>query len=225
MGADGQLAALVLADGRLPVGGHAQSGGLEPGLAAGLAPQQIPDYIRGRLRTVGLVEAATAVLARRAAAAPDAVASLSRIGDAYLARTPSAPLRIVSEQVGRGMARLARVLWADAGPVAALHELAAPPRPVALGILAALGGLDDAQTARTSLYDDAQTVASAATKLVPIDPVEPVRWLLTCGATLEEMVERAVAVTGPDDLPASAAPQAEQWSLDHAARERRIFHA
>lgn len=147
------------------------------------------------------------------------------LADAYAARTPSAPLRAVSVQVGRGLARLARVLWGDAAPVLALHELAEPPRPVALGVVAALGGLDAAQTARISLYDDAQTVASAATKLIPIDPTEPVRWLLASTDTIEQMVERAVASTGTENLPATNAPQAEQWSLDHAARERRIFHA
>ena len=47
---------MLLADGRLPTGGHAHSSGLEPALAGGLLQSQVPDFIRGRLETVGLVE-------------------------------------------------------------------------------------------------------------------------------------------------------------------------
>jgi urease accessory protein len=56
--------ALLLADGRLPVGAHTQSAGIEPAFQAGMWLEQVPDYLAVRLRTVTEVEAATAVVAR-----------------------------------------------------------------------------------------------------------------------------------------------------------------
>ena len=53
--------ALLLADGRLPVGAHTQSAGVEPALVAGMRLDQGPEYARARLRTVTEVEAAAAV--------------------------------------------------------------------------------------------------------------------------------------------------------------------
>ncbi|MDJ0106228.1 urease accessory protein, partial [Rhodococcus erythropolis] len=63
--ASAEIASMLLADGRLPTGGHAHSSGLEPALAGGLLQSQVPDFIRGRLETVGLVEAAATVVTRR----------------------------------------------------------------------------------------------------------------------------------------------------------------
>ncbi|MFE6977070.1 urease accessory protein UreF [Streptomyces sp. NPDC057682] len=219
------LAALVLADGRLPTGGHAQSAGLEPALAAGLAPGLIPDFLAARLDTVASVDAACTVLARRAALSDTLGPALARITQEYEARTPSPPMRAASILLGRGMVRLAERLWPDRAPVKALRALSRPPRPVALGVVCALTGLDDIQSARVCLYEDAQTVASAAPKLLPVDPLEPVQWVLAAADAIERAAVRAVGVNGPEDIPATAAPLMELWSLDHAERERRIFHA
>ena len=60
------LGTLLLADARLPVGGHTYSAGLEPALLDGLPVERIPAYIEARMRTVGLAEAAASVLAYRA---------------------------------------------------------------------------------------------------------------------------------------------------------------
>ncbi|MGY0499211.1 urease accessory protein UreF [Nocardia sp. FBN12] len=218
------MAGLLLADGRLPTGGHAHSAGLEPALRAGLAPAEIPRYLRARLHTVGRVEAATAVLARRAAVGEITV-DLAQLQAAYDARTSSAALRAASAQLGRGLSRLALRLWPDAPPIGALAAMAAPCRPVALGVVAAVAGLDDIQTARTALYDDLQTAACAAPKLIPIDPIEPVRWVLDLGEAVERVGALAVTVTGTADLPVLTAPLVEQWSLEHSHRQRRIFHA
>jgi urease accessory protein len=59
------VAALVLGDSRFPAGGHAHSGGIEPAVTAGtvrnLASLEL--FLRGRLRTAGLVAAALAAAA------------------------------------------------------------------------------------------------------------------------------------------------------------------
>ena len=59
-----EFAAMMLADGRLPVGAHTQSAGLEPALLGGLDPADVPDLVATRLATVVAVEAGTAVVAR-----------------------------------------------------------------------------------------------------------------------------------------------------------------
>ena len=220
----GSFGALLLTDARLPIGGHAYSAGLEPALAAGLPPASIPDYIRARAQTVAVVEAAAAVLAHRSVCA--ARFRLAEVHDALAARTPSEPLREVAGMHGRGLVRLARRLWPGH---AAVEELAAidraPMRPVALGTVAAIMEVDEAALARSSFYDDAQTVASATLKLAPVDPVDPVAWVLAIEPMIDALVEQALAVDSPNDLPALTAPEVEQWSLDHADRARRIFVA
>lgn len=219
-----ELGALLLADARLPTGGHAHSAGLEPALEAGLASALVPQYLTARLRTVGLVESAATVLAHRASRADPS--RLSSVHEALLARTPSAPLRTASGLLGRGLFRLA-ARWAPEHPgVAALAALGrAPMRPVALGVVSAVLDMDESQAARASLYDDAQTVAAAALKLLPVDPAEATGWVLAAAPAIEEMVAQAVTVQDTSQMPALTAPQIEQWSLDHDTRTRRIFVA
>ncbi|MFB7888817.1 urease accessory UreF family protein [Cellulosimicrobium cellulans] len=144
-----ELMLALLADARLPTGGHTQSAGLEPALRAGMPAPRVPDYVRARLATVTRVEAATAVVARHVALAagpgpdgagsapadhapsagvPDGVASAARdLADTWLAwaaRTPSPALRETSQRLGRGYLRLLRRLWAGHPAVAALDEAA-----------------------------------------------------------------------------------------------------
>lgn len=222
MGSD--LGTMLLADARLPTGGYAHSAGLEPALEAGLDKAAVPEYVRARLRSVALVDAAAAVLALRAAGAQRV--RLDEIHDALLARTPTEPMRAASALLGRGLVRLAVRMWPDHPAVAALEAIGpGPQRPVALGVVAAAMGLDESRVARICLYEDAQTVAAAALKLLPVDPVDTARWVWESAAVIDESVEVATAVTGPADLPAVTAPLAEQWALQHANRTRRIFVA
>ncbi|MPV49695.1 MULTISPECIES: urease accessory protein UreF [unclassified Pseudactinotalea] len=219
----GTLGALLLTDGRLPSGGYAYSGGLEPALGAGLAPADIPAYIRARARTVALVEASAAVLAQRSAL--DAPDRLARVHEALLARTPSEPLREISGFLGRGLLRMARRLWPDHPGVIALRGIDTPLRPIALGAVAAAMGMSAEALARASFYDDIQTVTSATLKLAPIDPVDTVGWLIDLEPLIEALIAQVLAIDTVTDLPALTAPSAEQWSLDHAGKTRRIFRA
>lgn len=219
------LGAMLLADARLPTGSHAHSAGLEPALAAGLDPTDVPEYIGARLRTVGVVEASAAVLTLRLAQRdPRAVPAVQ---EALAVRMPAAPTRAASELLGRGLQRLADRLWPDHPAVRALGSLTGPPlRPVSLGVVATAIGLREDQVARASLYDDVQTVTAAALKLLPVDPTDATAWLLAAAPTLEEGVARAVDVPDdPAELPALTAPLVEQYALDHTDRTRRIFVA
>jgi len=81
---------MLLADGRLPTGAHTQSAGVEPALAHGMRLDQLPDYLRVRLRTVTEVEAAAAVVARQrwlATSTTEAILPLTHGGNASIVGT------------------------------------------------------------------------------------------------------------------------------------------
>src|SRR5450432_3392578 len=120
---------LLLADSRLPAGGHAHSGGLEAAIAAGAVtgsdrlggldgaagPDGLESFLRGRLLTAGLVSAGLAAAACEHAAHITAVgASAARwpvlIAEAA-ARTPSPAQRRAACAQGRSLLRAARAAW------------------------------------------------------------------------------------------------------------------
>uniref|UniRef100_A0AAU3GMS2 Urease accessory protein UreF n=1 Tax=Streptomyces sp. NBC_01401 TaxID=2903854 RepID=A0AAU3GMS2_9ACTN len=220
----GALGPLLLADGRLPVGAYTYSAGLEPAVAAGLTQDQVPALLRARLHTTAVTEAAAAVLALRAAG-QDPV-DYVRVQEAVEARTPAAPLRAASATLGRGVHRLARRLAPDHPAVLALADIRPRPlRPVVLGALAAALGVGEEELAYAVVYDELQTITSAALKLLPGDPLDSVAWILDAEPDAASAVRAALAVRTPDTLPANSAPLTEQWALDHERSERRLFLA
>ncbi|WP_341359386.1 urease accessory UreF family protein [Georgenia sp. M64] len=208
----------MLADARLPSGAHTQSAGLEPALRAGMPPAQVPAYLAARLRTVVLVEAGAAVVARHVTLAGG---DLAVVETAWAARTPSAALRSASRRLGRGYLRLADRLW----PVPEAPRPPRPSRPVALGLLAARSGLGATDTARLVGYDDAQTVAAAALKLAPVDPVDATAWVLAAHPLIEELAGRVADLTAPHEIPATGAPLVELWAEIHDTTTERLFSA
>ena len=204
--AGSEFVLMLLADARLPTGAHTQSAGLEPGLRAGMTIGQVPRYIDARLRTVTTVEAGAAVLARQCAAAPgpDLKGQLEEIDEAWRARTASAALRANAEILGRGYSRLARALWPDHPAVHAVQRMPNPVRAVVLGVAAAAAGLTSAQLVRLIAYDDAQTVAAAALKLQPMDPVAATAWVMATQPAVERMVGALSTMTAIDELPAAS---------------------
>ena len=104
-------ALLLLADPRLPAGGHAHSGCVEPAVAAGLVrdDESLRAFLAGRLATSGLVSAAFAAAACLECARPaPRWALLDRELDA---RTPSPAQRAASRAQGRGLLRAAAAAW------------------------------------------------------------------------------------------------------------------
>ncbi|GAA4098052.1 urease accessory protein UreF [Nocardioides kongjuensis] len=215
-----ELVLLLLADARLPVGGHTQSGTLEGALAHGLSAADVPGYLRTRLLSSTRVEAGTAVVAR---ATVERHGSLDQVERAWAARTVSPALREASRVQGHALLRLVRRTWPDlARP---LDDLPRPSRSTVLGALCAGLGLGAASVARLVAYDDVQTVCAAALKLMPLDPVTVAGWAaesLTGIADLEAAVSWAEL---PTDIPACSAPQIEAWAQAHAASTRRLFRA
>jgi urease accessory protein len=210
---------LVLADARTPSGGHAHSGGLEAAIAEGLRTEEVPGFIRARLRTIGRCEAA---LAGRAAAA-STVAALLALDAEATASTPAEPLRRASRQLGRGLLRTACTWWPeDQLLVGYRTESATTPRPVALGAIARAGGLSPNDAARLSLYDDAAMVAAAAVKLLPLDAAVTSGWLVYLGdeiGALADGVDSGAAAPPPS----TSTPLLDWRARVHAVTDRRLF--
>ncbi|CAN5182248.1 urease accessory UreF family protein [soil metagenome] len=214
------LVLMLLADARLPTAGHTQSAGLEPAVTHGLQSAEVADYIALRLRTVTRVEAATAVVAlhhlRQGLPMDD-------VETAWAARTPSAALRATSRSMARAMLRVVRRLWPDDPSVRALAP--GVSRAVVLAAVADACGLAPVALARLVGYDDVQTVASAALKLLPLDPADVSAWVLEALPLVDRLALEVAPLIVPGSIPASGAPQIEAWAEAHAATTRRLFSA
>lgn len=220
-----ELFLMLLSDARLPTGAHTQSAGLEPAMNSGLPAARIPEYLSARLRTVTVVEAAAAVLARAACQTVDVAAGLARVDQAWRARTISPALRETSVLLGRGYQRLLTRLWPAHPGVQALRTIAAPTRAVVLGVAAACTQLSATQLVRLIGYDDAQTIAAAALKVAPLDPVTATGWVIDSHPDIEAVVAAVAGLTDPDDMPALGAPLIEKWAQVHSTTTQRLFRA
>ncbi len=214
---------MLLADARLPSGGHAFSAGVEPAIQGGLARRDVGAFLQARARTTTLVDAATAVVARRAGLIGASYAPIER---AWAARTPSRAARTASADLGRGLLRLAQRLWPQSPAIAALTEGGAtPPRPIVLGAVAAHAGLDAETLVRVAVYDDMAGGVAALLKLEPGDPVDGVRLVIDACAAVDPLISQLAALDSPEEIPAASAPQAEAWTEAHAITNRRLFRA
>ncbi|MER7591971.1 urease accessory UreF family protein [Micromonospora sp. NPDC127501] len=239
---------LLLADGRFPAGAHAHSGGLEAAVAAGRVTDlaSLEAFLVGRLATAGLVGAAFAAAAHRAAVAETAgttgparpgrgsdapAESAARSGalarlDAELdARTAAPALRAVSRRQGRALLRAGRTIWPDA-PFA---DLPATPggvhQPLVLGLLCAAAGLSRVETATIAAYGTLTGAASAGVRLLGLDPYQVQALLVgladACDGTAADAAR--AADDPPQRLPAAAAPLADIHAEIHATWEVRLF--
>jgi urease accessory protein len=212
---------LLLADGRLPSGGHAHSGGLEAAVAAGRVRDlsTVEAFLNGRLATVGLVAAAFA-----AATVHRCVTSgrLEELDHGLDARTPSPGLRRASRAQGRALLRAGRAMWPprDLPP----HP-EGPHHPVVLGAIAASAGLSPRDAAVVAAYGSITAPASAAVRLLALDPY-PVHGLLAgLAAACDRTADQAAATADRDvdDLPAASAPLLDIGAEHHATWEVRLF--
>ena len=217
--------ALLLADSRFPSGSYAHSLGLEQAVNEGL--RDVPAFIarpattrgarRRALRGGGAAGRGRAARHHRALAAT-AVAVLER---EWAARTPSAILRDSARRLGAQLLRSAAVVW-PGDPIAGYRAASRlTPRPLALGVVAAAAGVSDEETALLALYDDAATVASAALKLLPLDPAVTARWLAELAPEMAAAARAIAADDGP--LPSPAAVAIELSAPLHLEQRERLF--
>jgi urease accessory protein len=205
-------ALLLLADTRLPAGGHAHSGGLEEAVEAGRVTTvaDLALFLHGRLATAGLVAAAFAAASCRPS--PD-LATL----DAELdARTPSPALRKASRSQGRALLRAGRAMW-TLPPVRDAHH------PVALGIVAHGAGLSPGDAALVAAYGAVTGPASAAVRLLGLDPYAVQSVLAGLAADCDATAARAADRALDGHLPAATAPLLDLGAERHATWEVRLF--
>jgi urease accessory protein len=217
-------ALLLLADGRLPSGGHAHSGGLEQAVVDGRV-RTVADvglFVRGALAGTGLTSAAIAALACAQAG------HWQLLSAEFNARTPSAAARKVAATQGRALLRTSRRVW----PSTALETLAAfsdrPPLPLVQGAAAFSAGLTPAEAALASVHALAGGAASAGVRLLGLDPIEVSAML--AGLTAE--VDRIAALAGSfaytdlrqlSLLPATTGPLLDILAERHDDREMSLF--
>lgn len=235
IGADGSLptaALLMLADGRFPTGGHAHSGGFEAAAVLdGLADvPALQGFLLGRLETVGLVAAAFSAAActtfANTPSGGDATMQLLPLDTEFDARTPSPTLRTVSRRLGRSVLRVGGKVWPNAG----LHRISSMPgnglhQPLAFGAVAAAAGLGPKDAAFVAAYESVTGPATAAIRLLGLDPFEVNAALARLGGALSAVADEAVKYheASPAELPARAGFLLEIFAEIHATWEVRLF--
>ncbi|WP_182544801.1 urease accessory protein UreF [Halosaccharopolyspora lacisalsi] len=222
---------LALADARFPGGGHVHSGGLEEATHRGVVtrPEELREFLFGRLHGTGELAAVFAAAATHSAAGGAGRQYWLRFDAELDARTPSPAQRDASRAQGRGTARAGRVAW----PSSALDELlAATARPhhaTVLGVL--LGGSGNGtprDAAAVAAYLALSGSASAAVRLLGLDPFAANAAVTELGPELDRVAERAADTVGDDpaDLPAPSAPALDLLAEAHQRHHReevRLF--
>jgi urease accessory protein len=232
----------LIIDGRAPTGAHSHSGGMEAAVSAGHVRDLtgVEAFCRGRLRTHGRVAAAFAADACELWLGPAVgvgVASRPAMGpsrdgwreldEEFSARTPSEAMRASSRQLGGGLLRLLRAMlpavdlttpWAGCGTPA-------PHHPLVLGAGVALGGGDAALAARAAALGVCTGPASAAVRLLGLDPYGVQGLLARLAPEIDDCASLAAASTasGPRLLAADGAPALDLRADHHLTTEVRLF--
>jgi len=205
---------LALSDSRLPTGGHVHSGGIEEAVTSGLVVDiaTLRAYLCRRIRTHGLVTASVAAAVHSGALSAAAGGS----GDAETdARTPAPAARQASRAQGRGLVRLARRVWPDAGWDALGRT---PHLAVAAGAVGGTSGLAPDHTALSVVYTTMTGSATAAQRLLALDPGDVAA--VTFG--LSELCEQTAAEAAKD-LADLSDPLLDVLAQRHTARDRPLF--
>ncbi|MGH2758378.1 MAG: urease accessory protein UreF [Actinomycetota bacterium] len=212
---------LLLSDGRFPGGGHVHSGGLEAAVAAGRVEDvcTLGQFLSGRLGTAGLCAAG---LAAAACTGRHGWRTLDAEADA---RTPSPAQRAASRKQGRALVRVAARAWPGEVLRSLCEQVPQPHHPVALGAAAAAAELGAQDAALASAYSSVAGPASAAVRLLGLDPLAVAALLATLGPRIDAIASQAFAASrGPlRALPSQTAPLLEIDAELHASWEVRLF--
>jgi urease accessory protein len=228
---------LLLADSRLPAGGHAHSGGLEAAVGAGLVAgmEGLDGFLRGRLATAGLASAGLAAAAceHAAAVAGGAATRWAELDAEATARTPSPAQRRAARTQGRALLRAARAAWPDpvldglaASPV--LEMARGPFHPIALGACAWVAGGSPADAAVIAATAAITGPASAAVRLLGLDPLAVTGLLAKLAENVTGVADTACQAAATGDwaaLPAPASPGLDLLAQRHAEEEVALFES
>jgi urease accessory protein len=219
---------LLLADSRLPAGGHVHSGGVEALVERGLLRDEhdLAAFLRARVRTAGLMAGAFA------AAAAQLEGGWRRWDAALDARTPSAALREVSRAQGSALLRTALPAWPAHEPLRALAAECGrrPHQPLVLGVSAAAAWASAGQAAGASAGQAAgasvgQAAGASAGQAAALAVHHLVGGAATAAVRLLGLDPLRVAAVqaGLATLPADATPLPEILAELHHATEVTLF--
>jgi urease accessory protein len=202
---------LALADSRLPTGGHVHSGGVEEAVSSGLVADlpTLRSFLCRRIRTQGLVAGS---LAAAVHAGSLSVPEADRETDA---RTPAPAARQASRAQGRGLLRLARRVWPDED----WDALGATPHlAVAAGVGGRAAALTVEQTALSVVYTTMTGSATAAQRLLALDPGEVAALTFELAPLCDQTAAAAVK-----ELADLSDPLLDVLAQRHSQRERPLF--
>jgi urease accessory protein len=200
-----------LADSRLPTGGHVHSGGVEEAVTSGMVVDvaTLRVFLRRRIATQGLVSASVAAAVHTGSLA---VAAADQETDA---RTPAPAARRASRAQGRGLTRLARRVW----PAADWDALGATPHlAVAAGMVGAASGMTAAHTALSVVYTTMTGSATAAQRLLALDPADVAALTFSLSTMCDHTAELACK-----ELADLSDPLLDTLAQRHSERERPLF--
>jgi urease accessory protein len=219
---------LLLADSRLPSGGHAHSCGIEMAVTSGLVSDvdDLSLFLRGRLRTAAPVLAGFAAAACLLTHTDQDWTPWDR---AFSARTPSAAQRAASRAQGAALLRTAATMW-NHPALHALRRLGRPHHPLVLGTAAAAGQATPADAAALAVHHLIGGTCSAAIRLLGLDPLavaaiqaDLMPQAASAADTGCQAAHRAVTASDPAELPATSAVLPELLAARHATAEVTLF--
>jgi urease accessory protein len=102
-----------------------------------------------------------------------------------------------------------------------------PHHAVVLGAAAAAAGCDPRDAARIAAYQSVAGPASAAVRLLALDPMRATGVLARLAGEVEQIAEQGAACSGgpPGDLPCPSAPALDLLAQAHARTEARLFES
>lgn len=224
-------ALLLLADGRFPAGGHAHSGGVEAAVAGGRVVDvaSLAAFAEGRLRTVGLVDAAVAMATATRLAQPLGEAAtltvLGRLDAEVDARTPAPSLRAASRRLGRQLVRVASRCWPHPLLALAMGTGRDQHQAVAFGLVGVASFMSVEDIGHLSTHHALTTPMQAGVRLLGLDPFAAAAATARLADVADAVVaDAASAASGPlEDLPARSATLVDLAAAAHAGADGRLF--
>jgi urease accessory protein len=221
---------LLLADARLPSGAHVHSGGIEQAVDDGVINDvdTLRPFLVGRLLSGGRLAAHVAALTCRLAscAAPTSAEQWHRVDEEVSARIIAPALAATSRRQGRSLLRTGLAVFP--GPVLTTlsgEPGAAPHLAVVQGALSGQVGVTPFDAAVVAAYAVVTAAASAALRLLGLDPVALVAVVaqLTPLIDIEARAATSNPTTDPMELPAPAGPLTDLLGQRHGQRKERLF--